>query len=356
MKPDCTSGLKFFVSHLDRKNKVNIPAISPITLSDLIQVKNPELHDEIRQGRIVLIRHSMDKTKRPNEDWRGIDNLLRFDKELLMRFTAGQVRDVLGRARYTMVFVKWSGTRCLLRGSFEVKGRLDPKEAHAHYPDASRRYDAFRVEKGMDIGSEVVLYDLSPAGILQDLNDRLVIEWGGNTRLWHQSALEKPVFEILPPGFVSAFPGWEQVHLNHSELQAIVKNPDGNRDWYQFLTQHDGVYVIHDRGRGMNYVGSAYGSDQGIWGRWRGYAKTGHNNNKGLVELNPENFMYSLHHVWARSAQSKQEVLRYEYLLQEKLGSRGEDLLNRNGFGEVRALKEQAEAHGEPQEYFEIPS
>jgi len=86
------------------------------------------------------------------------------------------------------------------------------------------------------------------------------------------------------------------------------------------------VYVIFDKSSGMQYVGSASGGN-GIWSRWEGYARTGHNGNKALKLLakkNPDfanNFTFSLHHVFPRTV-SKNDVLYYESLLKNKLGSR----------------------------------
>ena len=44
------------------------------------------------------------------------------------------------------------------------------------------------------------------------------------------------------------------------------------------------VYVIFDSSSGMQYVGSTSGGN-GIWSRWEGYARTGHNGNKALKSL-----------------------------------------------------------------------
>ena len=154
----------------------------------------------------------------------------------------------------------------------------------------------------------------------------MVIEWGKSTVSWVQSSIEKEITEIYPKGFVSLFPGWDKVHLSHKELTEIINNPNGNKDWYEYLSRHSGVYVIFDSLTGNQYVGSASGG-KGIWSRWEGYVKTGHNGNKGLKALaknNPDfanNFTYSLHHVFPKTV-SKNDVLYYESLLKNKLGSR----------------------------------
>ncbi|MNP57084.1 hypothetical protein D3C76_1518780 [compost metagenome] len=65
-----------------------------------------------------------------------------------------------------------------------------------------------------------------------------------------------------------------------------------------------GVYLITDKSTGQKYVGAAYG-EQGLWQRWKSYAKTGHGNNLELIRLHEstvnyaqDNFSFSLleHH------------------------------------------------------------
>ena len=149
---------------------------------------------------------------------------------------------------------------------------------------------------------------------------------GVNLKPTYKKKIDKPVTEIYPKGFVSIFPGWDKVHISYRELCEIINNPDGNKDWYEYLTRHSGVYVIFDSSTGMQYVGSAYGSG-GIWNRWEGYARTGHNGNKSFKELKKSNeffasnFTFSLHHIFPKTV-SKNEVISYESLLKNKLGSR----------------------------------
>ena len=59
---------------------------------------------------------------------------------------------------------------------------------------------------------------------------------------------------------------------------------EAHRDWRTPLSAVAGVYLILDQRTGALYVGSAYGAN-GIWGRWRGYAKTGHGGNVKLRKL-----------------------------------------------------------------------
>jgi hypothetical protein len=92
----------------------------------------------------------------------------------------------------------------------------------------------------------------------------------------------------------------------------------------------NGIYLILDNTTGLQYIGSAYGSD-GIWGRWKEYARTKDGGNKKLVEMvavNPncvENFTYSILQTLPSNL-NKDEVIRYENLYKEKLGSRAHGL------------------------------
>ena len=55
--------------------------------------------------------------------------------------------------------------------------------------------------------------------------------------------------------------------------------------------------------------------------------KTGDNGNQALVELtdldpsHADNFMYSIHHVFPKGSLTKDEVIHYESLLKDKIGT-----------------------------------
>ncbi len=78
------------------------------------------------------------------------------------------------------------------------------------------------------------------------------------------------------------FPGYASVLLRFDQLRHVV-----GRDlatWRAALASVAGVYLIADVEAGKLYVGSATGLS-GIWGRWCGYAATGHGGNKELVSV-----------------------------------------------------------------------
>lgn len=53
-------------------------------------------------------------------------------------------------------------------------------------------------------------------------------------------------------------------------------------------------------------------------------------NLKRLLSSIDNNFMYSIHHVFPKGSLTKDEVMHYESLLKDKIGSRNNNGLNRN--------------------------
>ena len=289
-----------------------------LTLKDLIKLEGLEYENL----KFRVVRHKMNR-----KYWEDFDNLIRFDNEMLSAFAGSQERLVYKDADIILTFVALPGTKALFRTAHINHGQISFNQYKKYYkgykPFLNYRKINSREE---DVLDDLYFYKLEDSNLLESYKNRLVIEWGKSTVSWVQSSIAKEITEIYPKGFVSLFPGWDKVHLSHKELTEIINNPNGNKDWYEYLSRHSGVYVIFDSLTGNQYVGSASGG-KGIWSRWEGYVKTGHNGNKGLKALaknNPDfanNFTYSLHHVFPKTV-SKNDVLYYESLLKNKLGSR----------------------------------
>lgn len=292
--------------------------MSDLTLKDLIKLEGLEYENL----KFRVVRHKMNR-----KYWEDFDNLIRFDNEMLSAFAGSQERLVYKDADIILTFVALPGTKALFRTAHINHGQISFNQYKKYYkgykPFLNYRKNNSREENVLD---DLYFYKLEDSNLLESYKNRLVIEWGKSTVSWVQSSTEKEVTEIYPKGFVSLFPGWDKVHLSHKELTEIINNPNGNKDWYEYLSRHSGVYVIFDSSTGNQYVGSASGG-KGIWSRWEGYVKTGHNGNKGLKALAKNNqdfannFTYSLHHVFPKTI-SKKDVLYYESLLKNKLGSR----------------------------------
>ncbi len=299
-----------------------------MNLEKLLRVVNPEVEHLIARNKIRLVRHTM--KNRTDGDWAGFDERLKFDNDLLLIFTAEQSENKYKDSELILVFVATEGGRCLFRGGFTSKGIVSKDRFTSLHPKY-KEYCDFRNENNIAVNEgDHFYFELEKSDVLSEFQNRLIIDWGGSTVSWVQKQINKEISEIMPKGFISDFPGWENVFISHQMLRGLINNPEGNKDWHRFLSGHDGVYLILDKKTNQRYVGSAY-SDRdgsgGIWGRWSGYVKTGNNGNKGLVvltDLDPthcENFMYSIHHVTPRGPTTKSEVLHFEQLLKRKIGS-----------------------------------
>ena len=169
-------------------------------------------------------------------------------------------------------------------------------------------------------------YDLERLPGFEDLENRVVINWGASPRAWFQWLSPREVCEILPTGYVRDFPGYDDLIVSWHELKRITFNPVAHREWHRALKSVAGVYLITDTTTGQQYVGSAYGKD-GIWGRWQAYATTGHGGNARLrsrLKDSPDghhHFQLSLLRALPLSS-TKDEVLACEIRYKQKLGSR----------------------------------
>lgn len=161
----------------------------------------------------------------------------------------------------------------------------------------------------------------------EDLENRVVIEWGKGTRAWYQWLSNKPVVELLPPGQLRPpFRDYLEFTLTHAELVDLFSHEEANREWRARLAAVAGVYLILATTTGAQYVGSAYGAE-GIWGRWEAYAANGHGGNIKLRELLEKDgayrsaFSYSILQILPKTL-AQREVLDWERRYKEKLGSR----------------------------------
>ncbi|KAA0761717.1 GIY-YIG nuclease family protein [Bacillus sp. TE8-1] len=171
-------------------------------------------------------------------------------------------------------------------------------------------------------------YDLEKLSGFEELENRLVIKWQNIAQAWCMKidTNEKEVVQLLPKGYVKDFPGYLELNLYYRELQGIMSDPTANVVWHRMLSSVGGVYLILDTKDGMQYVGSASGKD-GIFGRWKEYAKNGHGGNKklkGLLEIDPERvqkFRFTILQTLPRTL-TRNEVLLEESKYKDKLGSR----------------------------------
>jgi len=168
---------------------------------------------------------------------------------------------------------------------------------------------------------EHAYFKLEYMDLLKDYENRLVIDWGKSTRMWHQKGTtEKEIVSIQG----DVFPGFESLCLPYDKLKKIVNNQRGYEAWYTALSSVNAIYLIADQKTGTQYVGSAYNQD-GLWGRWAAYIMTGgHGRNKKMVtalQENPErrhDLQFSVLQILPKNM-SSDAIIQTESLWKEKL-------------------------------------
>jgi hypothetical protein len=267
-----------------------------ITLSQILSSRSAVLEDR----RVKLVRH-----KDHREEYREVIK----DKKALLEYQRVQESDVFRGCDYIISFIGLERRRAVFFGVFKVNG--------------------------CEVQNEQYEYDLEPVPAFEEFTDRLVIDWGGGTRNWHQwfPAQDKDVVEILPAGYVGHFSGLLNFVLDFDELQKLVRNPDANIEWQRHLSAVSGIYLILDNQTGHQYIGSACGKE-GLWQRWSDYAATGHGGNRELIALHKDdpdyarNFKFSILQSLPSNMTSR-DVVKIENLYKDKLGPRAHGL-NRN--------------------------
>lgn len=228
-----------------------------------------------------------------------------------------QSKQVFSSCDYVVSFLGIERTKAKFIGVYKVKDEepLAGKPLPENYP-----YPPIVEDGGY-------FYKLEKVSGFEDIEDRIIIEWGQSTRAWAQNLAKKEVVEMLPKGYVRSFPGYFDFILKFDDLCRIVDSPDSNRVWHTMLSAVAGVYLIVDTITGNQYVGSAYGKN-GIMGRWTRYHKDGHGGNVQLQELLNEhgseyaaNFSFTILQTVSTSL-SRREVIARENVWKNKLGSR----------------------------------
>jgi len=259
---------------------------------------------------VRLIRHKDKRAKRghtPYELWR--DNRPQF--ELYQSTQSIPNRSKLN-APHWAVFVVNLNEETMFAGLYSVKyrGLLEQDTPMPHMD-------------GIDKAGSCDLYDLTLQDTLNDLIGKLFIDWGPGALAWVQYAARnnKPVTELRRDFQEPDFPGF----LNF--IQPLSKLDNLPKSWIAALESSGGVYLLTCPKTKEQYVGSATG-EEGFWGRWQNYTRTGHGGNAGLKSRDPSDYQVSILEVAGTSA-TTEDILIMEGRWQSKLQSR-EMGLNRN--------------------------
>lgn len=156
-----------------------------------------------------------------------------------------------GDSKYICVFAPWHGTGALFLGLWKVA------DCTAHEAVSKKTWallDEFAFPQTWKDHS--VFYDLRLHKPIDELSERLVIEWGSGTRSWAQHK-DKKILEIRRLHSIAEFSSYSDVNLSMLELQRLMADPGANLVWKNALSAVHGVYLIRDKSDGRLYVGAA---------------------------------------------------------------------------------------------------
>ncbi len=236
------------------------------------------------------------------------------DLQRLEFYQSYQNPNRFGNAKAIVVFAPYYRTTALFLGLWDIHGYTENSKFTEETLSVLRKHNL--PESWFN---DHARYDLKRNTVLDDLSERLVIEWGSATVAWVQSR-DKEVVEIKGKKSIGDFQSFSLVDLDFRDLQNLIQYPDTNLTWVKTLSSVNGVYLIKDQTEEKLYVGSAYG-DKGIYGRWSAYAKTGNGGNHELMSLNPANFKFSILEI-VPATTTADGVIDCENRWKEKLGTR----------------------------------
>ena len=259
----------------------------------------------IDPAKVKLIRHSLtDKTFKDC-----------FDAGKVYEYTCHQKADFSKGYEYWAAFISGAGTYAKFHSIYKVGDSV---------PDTkSRMPKGLPKREAENYHGDYAIFDLTKLDVLEDMENKLTIDWGNSARMWHQKGTtEKPVISIAPDE-KKVFTGFENLVKTYDELKEIFDNPEVYDSWHTALKSVYAVYLIVDTETGKQYVGSAYGKD-GLFGRWSCYVSTHHGGNKGMKEVicdYPDRyhaFQFSILQILPKTV-TDEEVIHIEGLWKSKL-------------------------------------
>ena len=257
-------------------------------------------------GKIKLVRHG-NKEIPIRETF--INNISRLEA-----YQSFQKQNKYGNATALAVFAPYYKTTALFLGIWDILGCVENSE---FTQEIAAILKANELPESWYENS--VMYHLKRNNTLDEMTERIVIEWGAATVAWVQSK-DKEVVEIKGKNSIGDFQSFNLIDLAFSDLKKLVRFPDTNLSWVKALSSVNGIYLLKDKTSGKLYIGSAYG-EHGIYGRWSTYAKNGHGGNQELLDLNPANFYFSVLEILPATA-TPDDVINCENIWKQKLGTR----------------------------------
>ena len=247
-----------------------------ISIQALLSGRNEEF-DQADKRRVKLIRHKDNRTEKVIGDKTYKESLFDLylnENSVFLDYQSEQLKKNFEKIDYIVAFIGEEGATSRFLGVYKNNGVI--------------------AELGLYNGDALAKFDFQELSGFELLKERIVIEWKSPV-MWHQYYdNEMPVVRIdrgLSENNIPVFKSFEDVLLDYNQLKRIFET--NNAEWKSKLESCNGIYLILDKKCGKQYVGSTYNRD-GIWGRWKQYAETGHGGDKDLEPLLADDCNYAL--------------------------------------------------------------
>ena len=246
-----------------------------ISIQALLSGRNEEF-DQADKRRVKLIRHKDNRTEKVIGDKTYKESLFDLylnENSVFLDYQSEQLKKNFEKIDYIVAFIGEEGATSRFLGVYKNNGMI--------------------AELGLYNGDALAKFDFQELSGFELLKERIVIEWKSPV-MWHQYYdNEMPVVRIdrgLTENNIPVFKSFEDVVLDYNQLKRIFET--NNAEWKSKLESCNGIYLILDKKCGKQYVGSTYNRD-GIWGRWKQYAETGHGGDKDLKPLLSDDSNYA---------------------------------------------------------------
>lgn len=241
-------------------------------------------------------------------------------------YQATQAKRRFDNCTYIVSFLGTTSKQAKFIGVYKIMGIVEGPKIQEYMPVGYPYKEHFAENN--------VYYKMKRVDLMEDLINRLIIDWPSPISWCNWASTEKEVLSILSNDEIE-FPGYENLILTYSQLSDIVEGDERYQKWHDALENVNGIYLICDTKNNMQYIGSTY-NNEGILGRWTNYVRTLDGGDIGIkahLKKHPNaylDFQFTILRVLPKPIEME-EAVAVETLYKKKLGTRSEVFgLNKN--------------------------
>lgn len=248
---------------------------------------------EIKLGDVLVLRHTPQNAHGRLREF--LPMLAAEHPELFNAYQQTQGKGVEGkmlRAKYVASFIGREKQQAVFVGLYKVGDhRPLAREAFWEVPEHQKLKEYGLSGFGAaDNRPSCLLFDLALEPFYDKWKGKLIIDWPPPPIHWARFANEAefPVHAVLEDSWLNqAMPPADELVVSKVLFGGLP------RSWCEKLKQWRGVYYIFYPSDRKGYVGSAYGDDNNLYGRWAYHVKVG-GDSVQLQERKLENFEFSI--------------------------------------------------------------